>query len=106
MALTGNEDQTIQLPEAVKFTKNYRDSVNDGDFLGGYFSKHSILKILNQHNCVGIRIYNGIDDNGKNTYVTAGVKSDEKDMTDGELAEFVIGCPPKCPQDSPLAGTD
>ena len=32
MAFTGDEDQTIQLPEAVKFTKNYRDSVNDGDF--------------------------------------------------------------------------
>jgi hypothetical protein len=106
MAFTGNEDQAIQLSDATKFTKNYRDGVNDGDFLGGYFSKSSTLKILSQQDCVGIRIYNAIDDSGEDTYVMVGVTSDEKDMTDGELAEFIIGCPPRCPQNSPLAGTD
>jgi len=106
MAFTGNEDQSIELSEAEKFTKNYRDSVSDGDFLGGYFSKSSMLKILDQQNCVGIRIYNAINDDDENTYVAVGVTSDEKDIADGELAEFVIGCPPSCPEDSPLAGTD
>ena len=101
MAFTGDEDQTVQLSDATIFTKNYRDSVSDGDFLGGYFSKHSILKILDQQTCVGIRIYNAIDDDEKNTYVVVGVTVDEKDMVDGELAEFVVGCPPRCPDDSP-----
>ena len=106
MAFTGNEDQTIQLSDAIEFTKNYRDKVNAGDFLGGYFSKSSTLKILNQQDCVGIRIYNAIDDSDEDTYVMVGVTSDEKDMSDGEIAEFIIGCPPRCPENSPLAGTD
>ncbi|UCE65347.1 MAG: hypothetical protein JSU85_10780 [Candidatus Zixiibacteriota bacterium] len=106
MAFTGDEDQTIKLSEAVKFTQKYRDSAKEGGFLGGYFSRDSILKILDQEDCVGIRIYNGIDGSDKNTYVVVGVTPDEKDMIDGELAEFAIGCPPRCPGDSPLAGTD
>jgi len=105
MAFTGNEDHSINLADAIEFTKNYRDSVNEGDFLGGYFGKSAISEILNQDDCVGIRIYNAIDGDEKYTYVVVGVTADNKDLTDGDLAEYVVGCPPRCPKDSSLAGT-
>ena len=105
MLFTGNENHSISLEDAVKITKNYRDSAGVGVFLGGYVSKNAVLKILNQENCLGIRIYNAINDAGESTLVLAGVNSSGDDLTKGELAEFVSACPPYCPVASELAGT-
>jgi hypothetical protein len=104
MAFTGNEGHDINLNDAIRFTATYRETKGD-EFLGGFFGKEAIKNILNQQGCAGIRIYNAIDDNNKRTYVLVGVTSDNVDMTGGELAEFLIGCPPHCPDGSPLAGT-
>ena len=105
MTFTGNEDHSISLNDATGFTARYRETMGT-DFLGGFFGKSAISEILNQTGCVGIRIYNAIDDKGENCYVLVGADSDENDMYDGKLAEVSLGCPPKCPEESPLAGTD
>jgi hypothetical protein len=104
MAFTGNEGHDISLNDAVRFTAVYREE-KGGEFLGAYFGKEAIKKILNQQECVGIRIYNAIDDSSKLTFVLVGVTADNNDMTGGELAEFSTGCPPNCPPDSPLIGS-
>lgn len=101
MGLTGNEGHSINLADAARFTAAYRDTKGD-DFLAGYFGKGAIQGILDQQGCVGLRIYNAIDDNNKRTLVVVGVTVDNKDISDGELAEFMIGCPPYCDQGSPL----
>lgn len=106
MAFTGKEDHSITLVKANQFTATYREEEGEDAFLGGYLSKDAISHMLDQENCVGIRIYNAIDDEGKRTYVVVGVTAAEKDMTGGELAEYVVTCPPQCPEDSSLAGTD
>lgn len=104
-AFTGDEDHSINLEEAAKLTANYRESAGAESFLGGYFSKNAILNILNQQSCVGLRIYNAKTDAGEPTFVLVGVNSSGDDLTGGELAEFVSGCPPYCPVASELTGT-
>jgi hypothetical protein len=103
MAFTGNEEHDISLNDAVRFTATYREE-KGGEFLGSYFGKEAIEKILNQQDCVGIRIYNAIDNSNKLTFVLVGVTADNNDMTGGKLAQFGVGCPPNCAPDSPLIG--
>lgn len=104
MAFTGNEPHNISLQDAVRFTATYREE-HGGGFLGGFFGKEAIKDILNQADCVGIRIYNAIDNDNNRTFVVVGVTADNEDLTGGELAEYMNGCPPDCPDASPLAGT-
>jgi len=104
MTFTGNENHSISLNDATRLTATYRET-NGEEFLGGYFGQEAIKSILNQNGCVGIRIYNAIDDNDRPTFVLVGVTADNNDMTGGELAEFMIGCPPNCDSGSPLAVT-
>ena len=105
MPYTGNEDHSIGLEDAAKLTENYRNVAGSGAFLGGYFSKAALLKILEQQGCTGLRIYNAKTDSGEPNFVLTGVDSVGEDMTDGELAEEVLGCPPFCPKSSELSGT-
>lgn len=102
MPFTGNEDQSISLVEAAKLTKNYRDSVPANATLSGYFSKQELLKILGQAGSLGIRYYYAKSDDGKQKLVLVGVKSEQDDLFNGEIAEHSIDCPPFCPNPNPL----
>ncbi len=93
MSYTGYEDHSITLQDAADLTSNYRTS-HPGAIKGFYYSKQAITAILNQTDCVGIRIYYGEDDLGVSKLVIAGVKADEDDMETGLLAEFGNPCPP------------
>ncbi|OGC89550.1 MAG: hypothetical protein A2W25_14385 [candidate division Zixibacteria bacterium RBG_16_53_22] len=105
MQFTGQENHSIDLDDAAKMTANYRNAHEPGALLGGYFSLEGIKKILDQSNCVGIRIYNALSDDGDEHFVLVGVKSDGEDLHGGEIAEIEYQCPPYCPTASPLNGT-
>jgi hypothetical protein len=96
MQFTGNEDHKISLEDASRLTKNYRLGVGSGAQLGGFFGKTAIKAIIDQDECVGLRIYYALLDNGQPTFVLCGVKSDGDDIIAGELAEIVKPCPPFC----------
>lgn len=67
MSLTGNEDHDISLETASDWTANYRATISGGEILGNYFGKTAIQAILDQDDCIGIRIYyaiNGDDEKG------------------------------------------
>jgi hypothetical protein len=97
MQFTGNEDHSISLLDASRLTKNYRQKAGAGAQLGGFFGKSAIEAIINQSECVGLRIYNAILDDGKPTFVLCGVKANGDDIVNGELAEIAVPCPPNCP---------
>ena len=94
MAFTGNEEHFISLDTASEWTANYRATIGPGETIGEFFGKAWIQEILNQQDCVGIRIYNSIDDSGKKHFIISGVKENEDDLCNGKLAEAGLGSPP------------
>ncbi len=95
MSFTGNENHAISLQAASELTKNYRDN-HPNSIKGFYYSKSAIEAILNQPECVGIRIYYAEDNSTPpvQCLVISGVKSNEDDIYLGVLAEYGKPNPP------------
>ena len=102
MTLTGHENHSISLADAAAMTKTYRNSIVSGDTISHYFGKDAILAILNQTNCVGVRIYYGLDSAGAKQIIAVGAVSDGDDLYQGLLAERTVKCPYECPGANPL----
>lgn len=102
MAFTGNEDHSFPLETAAEWTKNYRDSAGTNAVKGHYFGGTFISEILAQQNCVGIRIYYALDENGAKQLIIVGVDSNENDLEDGLIAERSVACPPTCGNNNAL----
>ena len=100
--MTGSEDHTIKLDEASAWTQNYRDTINSGDTIAHAFGKDAIQAILDQNNCVGIRIYYALDEDGHKQLIIVGVNSQDNDLYEGLLAERSYRCPSTCSSNNPL----
>jgi hypothetical protein len=100
--LNKDQDHDISLTDAKRFTKNYRDSDSRGDRKAGFFGADAIRAILDQNDCVGIRIYYGLNDDDEQVMVLVGANENGKDIYNGELMEFSIPCPNICDDTSPL----
>jgi hypothetical protein len=61
--------------------------------LGGIIK---ILEILDQSECVGIRFYFAINDEGEKTLVLVGADSDQNDLEEGLIADWAYPCPKIC----------
>lgn len=101
---TGSEDHRISLEEASEMTARYRETITNGETIGGFFGVEIIKSILDQDNCVGIRYYYAINETGKKVLVLTGVNSNGDDLYEGILAEFSSGCPEYCSSPNPLNG--
>ncbi len=101
MSFTGREDHSISLATAAAWTAKYR-TANPGAIKAHFFGKDAIQAILNQTNCVGIRIYYALDESAAKHLIIVGVKADENDIYNGLLAERSIPCPPFCGDGNPL----
>jgi hypothetical protein len=96
MSFIGNEGKEVTLAEASAWTENYRATITKGDTLAHFVGKDQLMKILDQAECVGVRHYYGIDEDGAKVLIAVGVTSDENDMTEGIIIERMIACPPRC----------
>jgi hypothetical protein len=96
MAFDGKEGEEITMETASSWTENYRNQMVSGDLKGHFFGKDHFNAILEQTDCVGIRIYNGMDDNGKPVLILVGAKVNEDDLVDGIIVDRAISCPDKC----------
>jgi hypothetical protein len=99
---TGSENHSISLADAVKLTHAYQSTAPQGSVLAEYFGRDAIVNLLNQSNCVGLRIYKGRRADGKDVMVIVGVDSSGVDRATGSLCEIGYGCPPICDGTSPL----
>ncbi|KXH84895.1 hypothetical protein [Chryseobacterium kwangjuense] len=102
MKLDINTGEVISLDEAIKFTNSFQEQnpLQPKSFSVG---AEKIKAILQQDNCIGVRIYNGYDmDTAHVNLVLVGVNKDGEDITDGVIVERLSPCPPDCPKDSPL----
>ncbi len=101
MPFNGSEGEAIDLQEAKKLTSNYQNK-NPKGTIATFIGKDLIHKILDQDECMGIRIYYAENDQGEQKLVLVGAKADENDMTDGVIANRGTSCPPICGYTSPL----
>lgn len=81
--------------DAMILTARDRQKWDLKESRGCSFSKAKILQILNQTNCLGIRVYHGRNDFGDYTMVVVGVEGDDtqdpptlNDMHSGIIAEY------------------
>lgn len=102
MIVTGNENHQISLADASEMTKRYRDSAGENAIIAHMFGESAITAILNQEGCLGIRIYYGLDENGKKQLVITGVDSSGNDLYNGLLADRSACCPSMCSASNPL----
>ena len=60
----------------VKMVKDYYDQYGEGNphFVG----KNILVKILNQPDCIGVNIYNAINEKGDKTFVIVGLNRESK----------------------------
>jgi hypothetical protein len=103
MSFTGKEDHSITLATAAEWTANFRATTPPAPS-AHFYGKNAIQAILNQTNCVGIRIYHALDSTGVKQLIIVGAKSDESDLHEGLLAERGAPCPPYCGSGNPLNG--
>jgi hypothetical protein len=96
MTFTGKEKHIIKEEDGRQFVENYRESAAKGAVFGAYLGKLSLLAILNQPECVGIRYYHGRDHIGNEQMVFVGVKEDGSEIVKGHIASMGIPCPPEC----------
>lgn len=103
MSFTGNEDHDISLPDAAELTARYRDNQTSESYIKAeYFGRNAIEAILAQDDCVGIRIYYGLDADMVKKLVLVGADADENDLYNGVLAERGFTEPPYTPSNNAL----
>ena len=99
-----NAGGLIPLDDAVALTQKFREDYPDA-IKAHYFSKSVINDVLLQSEAVGIRIYNGIDNDGARQLILVAVDIDGNDLYEGNLADMSTPCPLICDENSPLCVT-
>lgn len=109
--------QRISLPAAVDLTQRYRRSAPASEHSGFFFAK-GIAELLAQPGVFGMRVYHGLDADGRYRIVLVGVDENGEDIVttrrslgaaiargtgDAILLDGHYPCPPWCPLDSPLS---
>lgn len=102
MSFNGNEGSVVTLKQASDWTTEYRSTISPGDTIAQFYGRDKIEQILDQEGCMGIRIYHGIDEDGKRILILVGADRNEDDMETGVIVEKGNSCPPYCGKPNPL----
>lgn len=102
MATDKNAGEVITLEEAINFTHSFQTR-NPDELKSFFVGINKLNLILEQKDCVGLRIYNGQNtETRKNNLVLVGVDEKGEDISNGVILEHLTACPPVCPKSSPL----
>lgn len=102
MKLDENTGGSISLEEAKEFVTAFR-TLYPEEVKAFYVGSNQVKKVLEQENCMGLRMYNGYDEKEKRlNIVIVGVDVNEKDMTDGVILDKSLPCPSYCDISSAL----
>ncbi|MEN9742326.1 MAG: hypothetical protein RLZZ65_131 [Bacteroidota bacterium] len=91
----------ISLEEGSTMTASFRSKFPD-EKLASFYSSEVFLALLEQEGCVGIRIYNAVDQDNNLTDVLVGVDSEGNDLVNGIVYNKAGLCPPGCAINNPL----
>lgn len=100
MAFNGTEGGQISMEVAANLTANYRLH-NPNQIIARFFGREILEQILAQENCMGIRMYYGIAENGDKELVLVGADQDENDLLN-LVADISMPCPKACSSANPL----
>ena len=102
MSVNSKNGKVITESTAINYTHSFQRK--DPNAASAYFVGLEKIKIiLEQENCIGVRIYDGYDaDTEKENRVLVGVDHKGEDMVEGVIVEELIICPHDCPKSSPL----
>ena len=101
MPFNPNANQTISLEEAASLTANFREQFPNAIFANAY-GKSQMLELLEQRNCEGFRIYNGLDVDGVQQLIIVAVDINGNDLYRGCLLDKSQPCPTICSSANPL----
>ena len=101
MSFDPNANQLISLEDASKLTAAFRKSFPNAIQANAY-GKSQMKDLLNQTNCEGFRIYNGLDSQGIQQLVIVAVDANGDDLFRGFLVDKSQPCPSLCSQTNPL----
>ncbi len=100
-----NTNHSCPEEEAIVLTKNYREKYPDQSRCE-FFSRDAFEDLLANPEVIGIRIYYGLDDAGKQHLVMVGVEECEcREGNCDDLSKIKQGglsCPSFCPKANPL----
>ena len=91
----GNEGSFLKIGPAGTLTATFRNAYPSQP-KGYFFGINKLNSILNQANCMGIRIYFGQDGSGNLTMVLVGALANNDDMTSGYILDLGTPCPSVC----------
>ena len=101
MPFNPNTDNSISLDDAAVLTANFRQSFPTAVIANAY-GKRQMLALLEQADCAGFRIYNGLDGRGAQQLVIVAVDADGNDLYRGVLIDHTQPCPHVCSTENPL----
>jgi hypothetical protein len=81
--------------EAKRWIKNYTDKKPDA-LRAYYFGADVYKKALETPGCVGLRVYLGLNDEGKEVMIIVPTDKDGKGILGNTTFEFGQACPPAC----------
>ena len=96
-------DHRIPLDHAAELTRRFRASATKGEILASTFHAMQVLELLQQTDCVALRIYHGREESGASTLVLVGVDDADQDMAKGMILQYPYKCPPICGVSSALS---
>ena len=102
MSVNSDSGKVIIEKEAVKYTHSFQSKYPNAT--KAYFvGLEKINLILEQENCIGVRIYDGYNsETKKENRVIVGVDHQGEDMIEGVIVEELTSCPNHCPKSSSL----
>lgn len=100
MAFDGTEGGEITLDQGAAMTAQYR-RLNPNTTIAHFFGKDILNQLLAQDGCEGIRMYYGVDSDGKKQLVLVGADGSENDIT-GLVADLSFPCPDACSKKNAL----
>ena len=103
MSLNVNTGSIITQQEAKDLARSF-ESRFPNEITSSFIGSANLEALLNQNDCIGIRIYNGYDEIAeKISLIMVGVDSKEKDIINNRLIyDQMATCPPMCPVDGLL----
>jgi hypothetical protein len=103
MTLDENTGEIISQEQAKLLIKAFGEKFK-GEVTSSFIGKNNITRILNQGECIGLRIYNGYNiEEEKISIVIVGVGKEGNDLlNEGLIYDKVLTCPPICPDKNTL----